>query len=163
MESNESDWLDRAESILDQLLKFTAQLAELEKDPQVDARALSIACVKRLDDLKQLIPQQLESLPEAAITQILEKMQNLYSRTQVCLEILEKKNNRVSAKLQCLSRKREGVMAYTTRRDPNPSISGQINRRPSRLLATAAQIWFYPLVDHSRLPVPPQVKSLFDR
>ncbi len=53
MESNEPCWMDQAESILDQLLKFTAQLAEFENDPQVDAKALSDACIRRLDDLKR--------------------------------------------------------------------------------------------------------------
>ena len=118
MESNESCWMDQAESILDQLLKFTAQLAEFENDPQVDAKALSNACIRRLEDLKQLMPQQRKNSREAS-TAVLEKMRDLYTRTQVCLEILERKNNRVSAKLQSLSRTKQAIGAYTTRPDRN--------------------------------------------
>ncbi len=118
MESNESCWMDQAESILDQLLKFTAQLAEFENDPQVDAKALSNACIRRLDDLKQLMPQE-RGNSRPASSEVLEKMRDLYTRTQVCLEILERKNNRVAAKLQSLSRTKQAISAYTTRRDRN--------------------------------------------
>jgi hypothetical protein len=118
MESNGSCWMDQAESILDQLLKFTAQLVELETDPQVDARALSNACIRRLDELKQLMPQQRKNSREAS-TEVLEKMRDLYTRTQVCLEILERKNNRVAAKLQSLSKTKQAIGAYTTRPDRN--------------------------------------------
>ncbi len=113
MESNGSCWMDQAESILDQLLKFTAQLAEFEKDPQVDAKALSDACVRRLDDLKRLMPQKLKNSPVAR-NEVLEKMRDLYTRTQVCLEILERKNNRVAAKLQSLSKTSQAISAYTS-------------------------------------------------
>ncbi len=118
MESNGTCWMDQAETILDQLLKFTAQLAELETDPQVDAKALSNACIRRLDDLKQLMPQQRKSSREAS-SAVLEKMRDLYTRTQACLEILERKNNRVAAKLQSLSRTKQAISAYTTRQDRN--------------------------------------------
>ena len=111
MKSNGSDWLDRAESILDQLLKFTAQLAEIEQDPEVDAKALTFACAQRLDDLKRLIPQDLKTLPPAK-NEILEKMHELYSQTQVCLEVLGKKSSRAAAKLQCLTKKKRAIMAY---------------------------------------------------
>ena len=110
--------MDQAESILDQLLKFTAQLAEFENDPQVDAKALSDACIRRLDDLKRLMPKESEN-SQVARSQILEKMRDLYVRTQVCLEILESKNNRVAAKLESLSRTRHAVTAYTTRQGHN--------------------------------------------
>ena len=118
MESNESCWMDQAESILDQLLKFTAQLAEFENDTQVDAKALSNACIRRLDDLKQLIPQERGNSRPAG-SEALEKIRDLYSRTQVCLEILERKNNQVAAKLQSLSGTRQAISSYTTRRDRN--------------------------------------------
>lgn len=116
MESNESCWIDQAESILDQLLKFTAQLAEFENDPQVNVKALSNACIKRLDDLKQLLPQDLRS-SQASNSEVLDKMRDLYARTQVCLEILERKNSRVAADLQSLARTRQAVSAYGTRRN----------------------------------------------
>ena len=64
--------MDQAESILDQLLKFTAQLAEFENDPQVDAKALSNACIRRLEDLKQLMPQQ-RGNSRAASSEVLER------------------------------------------------------------------------------------------
>ena len=118
MGSNESCWMDQAESILDQLLKFTAQLAEFEDDPQVDAKALSSACIRRLDDLKRLMPPELGNSP-AAKSQVVEKMRDLYIRTQACLQILESKNNRVAAKLQSLSRTRQAVTAYTARKGCN--------------------------------------------
>jgi CRP-like cAMP-binding protein len=105
--------MDQAESILDQLLKFTGQLAELENDPQVDAKALSDACIRRLDDLKRLMPQKRRNSPVAG-SEVLEKMRDLYTRTQVCLEILERKNNRVAARLQSLSRTRQAISAYNT-------------------------------------------------
>jgi hypothetical protein len=115
MESNGSDWLDCAESILDQLLKLTAQLAEIEKDPEVDAKALSDACAQRLDDLKRLIPQDLKGLPPAK-NEVLEKMHDLYSQTHVCLEILGKKSSRAAARLQLLTKKKRAIMAYSGQR-----------------------------------------------
>ena len=51
--------------------------------------------------------------------QVLEKMRDLYARTQVCLEILERKNNRVAAKLESLSKTKQAVTAYTTRQGHN--------------------------------------------
>jgi hypothetical protein len=116
MKNNGSDWLDCAESILDQLLKFTAQLAEIEQDPEVDAGALTAACAKRLDDLKQLIPQNMTSLPTSG-NEILEKMRSLYSQTQVCLEVLGKKSTQASVKLQCLTKKRRAMMAYSGQKE----------------------------------------------
>ncbi len=114
MESNGSGWLDNAESILDQLLKFTAQLAECGNDPQVDARALADACAKRLEELKQAMPRdQKDSL--AAKTQVLGKMRELYTRTQVCLEILERKSNKAAAELRSLSKAKLAITAYNTR------------------------------------------------
>jgi hypothetical protein len=110
--------MDQVESILDQLLKFTAQLAELENDPGVDAKALSDACIMRLDDLKRLVPQDLKS-SAASANEVLEKMRNLYARTQVCLEILERKNNRVTAKIQSLSKTKQAIGAYGARRGHN--------------------------------------------
>ena len=118
MESNESCWMDQAESILDQLLKFTAQLEELENDPQVDAKALSEACSRRLDDLKKLMPHAMGS-SETTGSEVLEKMRDLYARTQVCLKILKSKRNRVAAELQSLARTKQAVNAYTTGRSSN--------------------------------------------
>ncbi len=115
MKSNESCWMDQAESILDQLLKFTAQLEEFENDPQVDAKALSDACIRRLDDLKRLTRQDLRS-SQAAKSEVLGKMRDLYARTQVCLDILERKRNRVAAELQSLTRTKQAINAYTIRR-----------------------------------------------
>ena len=114
MESNGSVGLDNAESILDQLLKFTAQLAECGNDPQVDAQALADACAKRLEDLKQVMPQDLKN-SLAAKTQVLGKMRDLQNRIQVCLEVLERKSNRVAAELQSLSRTKQAIVAYNTR------------------------------------------------
>jgi len=113
MESNQSGSLGNAEPILDQLLKFTAQLAECGHDPQVDAQALADACAKRLEDLKQVVPQDLKS-SLAAKTQVLGKMRDLYSRIQICLEILERKSNRAAAELQNLSRTKQAIVAYNT-------------------------------------------------
>jgi len=115
MKSNETCWMDQAESILDQLLKFTAQLEEFENDPQVDAKALSDACIRRLDDLKKLMPQDLES-SQASGTEVLEKMRDLYARTQACLKILERKKSRVASELQNLTRTKQAINAYTSRR-----------------------------------------------
>ncbi len=114
MKSNELDRLDHAESILDQLLKFTAQLAEIEQDPGVDARSLAQACTRRLDDLKRLMVPDLKDLQ--AKNELLEKMRELYSRTQVCLEILGRKSNRAATELQGLSRTKQAMSAYTGQR-----------------------------------------------
>ncbi len=73
MESKESCWEDRVESLLDQLLKFTAQLTELENDPQINAKALSGACIRRLNELKTLMPQNPKS-SLASENEVLEKM-----------------------------------------------------------------------------------------
>ena len=114
MKSNEPDWLDHAESILDQLLKFTAQLAEIEQDPGVDAKALAQACTRRLDDLKRIIAPDLKVLQ--ANNDVLEKMRELYSRTQVCLEILGRKSNRAATDLQGLTRTKQAMSAYSAQR-----------------------------------------------
>src|SRR5208283_3278403 len=111
MESNQSGSLENAECILDQLLKFTAQLAECGNDPQVDAKALADACAKRLEELKQVMPQDVKN-SLAAKTQVLGKMRDLYTRTQVCLDILERKSNKAAAELQNLSRARQAMDAY---------------------------------------------------
>ena len=103
MESNGSVGLDKAESILDQLLKFTAQLAACGNDPQVDAQALAEACGKRLEELKLAMPQDQKNTLAAKI-QVLGKMQDLYTRTQVCLEILQRKSNRAAAEVRSLSK-----------------------------------------------------------
>jgi len=118
MESKELCWVDQAASILDQLLKFTAQLAELENDPEVDAKALSNACAMRLEELKRLVPQDLKSSP-ASTNEVLGKMRDLYARTQACLDILERKNNRVAAKIQSLSKAKHAIGAYNARRGHN--------------------------------------------
>ena len=117
MKSDESCLLAQAESILDQLLKFTTQLAEVENDPQVNAKAISDACMMRLNELKQLLSPQntaKESFPQFK-SGILDKMRNLYGRTQICLEILERKNKRVVAEIQNLTRTRQAISAYRKR------------------------------------------------
>ena len=48
-----------------------------------------------------------------ANNEILEKMQDLYSQTQVCLEVLGKKSGQASAKLQCLTKRKRAMLAYT--------------------------------------------------
>jgi hypothetical protein len=48
---------------------------------------------------------------------MLEKMRGLYARTQVCLEILERKNKRVAAELQTLMKTRQAVGAYGAQRN----------------------------------------------
>ncbi|SPF46986.1 hypothetical protein SBDP1_620020 [Syntrophobacter sp. SbD1] len=111
MESKESCWEDRVESLLDQLLKFTAQLTELENDPQINAKALSGACIRRLDELKTLMPQNLKS-SLASENEVLEKMRSLYARTQVCLDILGRKNNQLANELQTLSRTKHAINSY---------------------------------------------------
>jgi len=111
MESNGSVGLDNAESILDQLLKFTAQLAECENDPQVGVQALADACGKRLEELKLAIPQDQKNTL-AAKTQVLGKMRDLYTRTQVCLGILQRKSNRAAAEVQGLSKAKLAITAY---------------------------------------------------
>ena len=110
MGNNGSGWLDNAEPILDQLLKFTAQLEECGNDLQVDTQAVADACTKRLEELKLAMPQDQKNTLAAKI-QVLGKMQDLYTRTQVCLEILQRKSNRAAAEFQSLSR---GKLAITT-------------------------------------------------
>jgi hypothetical protein len=114
MESNGLGWVDQAESVLDQLLKFTAQLAELENDPEVDAKAISDACIMRLEELKQLVPRDLKRSSDSA-NEILAKMRDLYARTQECLNMLERKNNHVTEKIRNLSRTKHAIAAYNVR------------------------------------------------
>ncbi len=66
---------------------------------EVDAKALSIACADCLDDLRRLMPQDVKSLMSAQ-NEVPKKMRELYSRTQICLEILEMKSNPAAAKLR---------------------------------------------------------------
>lgn len=116
MESNGSCWTVDAESILDQLLKFAAKLAEFENDPQVNIRALSDECAKRFEDLRRLVPNDFKH-SVAAGTEILEKMRALYARTQVCLDILHRKSDAVSASLQHLSKTKRAINAYGRRKN----------------------------------------------
>lgn len=116
MERNGSSWAAEADSLLDQLLQFATQLAEFENDPQVNIKALSEECTRRIEDLKRLIP---EDLIHSAATgcEILEKMRVLYERTQVCLDILHRKSDVVSASLKRLSKTKQAVNAYGCRRN----------------------------------------------
>ncbi len=114
MESNGSRWTVDAESTLDQLLQFAAQLAEYEKDPQVDIRALSDECARCTEDLKRLLPAELKK-SAAASGELLDKMRSLYERTQVCLDILRRKSDAVSASLQRLAKTKRAVNAYGCR------------------------------------------------
>ena len=116
MESNGSCLAVDAESILDQLLEFAAQLAECENDPQVDVRVLSDECAKRTEELKRLLANESKK-SAAASSGILEKMRALYERTQVCLDILQRKSDAVAAKIQHLSRTKQAVNAYSCRRN----------------------------------------------
>ena len=116
MESNGSCWTVDVESILDQLLKFASQLAEVENDPRVDVRALSEECASSLEELKRFLPGDFKN-STAAGAEILEKMRTLYSRTQVCLDILQRKGDLVSATLQRLSRTKQAVNAYSCRQN----------------------------------------------
>ncbi|MDR3567655.1 MAG: hypothetical protein P4L43_06465 [Syntrophobacteraceae bacterium] len=116
MESNASCLAVDAESILDQLLEFAAQLAEFENDPQVDIRALSDECAKRTEELKRLLSSDCKK-SAAARSGLLDKMRALYERTQVCLDILQRKSDVVTAKLQGLSRTKQAVNAYSCRRN----------------------------------------------
>ena len=52
--------------------------------------------------------------PLAAKTQVLGKMRELYTRTQVCLEILQRKSNRAAAELRSLSKAKLAITAYNT-------------------------------------------------
>jgi hypothetical protein len=61
------------------------------------------------------MPQDLKS-SRASTSGVLEKMRDLYARTQLCLEMLERKSNRVAAELQTLSRTRQAIDAYCARR-----------------------------------------------
>lgn len=116
MESNGSCWTADAGSILDQLLRFAAKLAELENNPQVDIRAMSHECIKHTEALKQLLPDDWKNSAPAD-SEILDKMRALYARTQVCLDVLHRRSEAVSAKLQRLSRTKQAVNAYGCRRN----------------------------------------------
>jgi len=111
MKSSGPDWLDSAEGIVDQLLKFTAQFAEIEQDPGVNARALADACGRRLEDLKQLLPNDLSCLREER-NELLEKLRELYGQTQVCLKILEKKSVKAGTKVHSLTKTKRALGAY---------------------------------------------------
>ncbi len=115
MESNGSCWAAEADSILDQLLKFATQLAEFENDPQVNIKALSEECTRRIEDLKRLVPEDF-IYSAATGSEILEKMRALYERTQACLDILHRKRDAVSASLKRLSKTKQAVNAYGSRR-----------------------------------------------
>ncbi|MGC9195280.1 MAG: hypothetical protein ACP5IL_07485 [Syntrophobacteraceae bacterium] len=114
MERNGSCWTVDAETILDQLLQYAAQLAEFENDPRIDIRALSDECTKRTEALKQVIPAKLDNFAEAD-SEVLDKMRTLYTRTQDCLSMLHQKSNAVSVKIQRLSKTRQAVKAYGKR------------------------------------------------
>ena len=116
MESNGSGRAVDAESILDQLLDFAAQLAEFENDPQVDIRALSDECARRTEELKRILGNDSKNAA-AQSSGVLEKMRALYERTQVCLDILQRKSDLVATKLQGLSRTNKAVNAYNRRRN----------------------------------------------
>jgi hypothetical protein len=114
MKSNGSCWTSDAETILDQLLQFAAQLAEFENDPGIDIRAISDECTKLTEALKQVIPAEIDDFVEAD-SEVLDKMRSLYTRTQDCLRMLHQKSNAVSARIQRLSKTRQAVKAYGNR------------------------------------------------
>ncbi len=119
MRNNESVCQDPAEAILDQLLKFTTQLAAAETDPEVDVKAISEACAGRIEDLKRLLPNDLRGSPVANKTnhqppdsKLIDKIRDLHSRTKTCLEILERKKTRAAAGMHDLSRTKQAITAY---------------------------------------------------
>ncbi|MHC1725818.1 MAG: flagellar protein FliT [Syntrophobacteraceae bacterium] len=101
---------EEAASILDQLLKYTKQLASFDADPKVNVAALSEACGRRLDDLKQVLPHCLKNSPGSP--QLLDKIRDLRDQTQLCTDLLEKEMEKTSNNIQALSKSRKAIGAY---------------------------------------------------
>ncbi len=102
------DRCDQATTILEQLLKYTRQLATFESDRQIDVAALSKACTERIGDLKQLLPEGgLSASPK-----VRELFRELHSQTQLCTELLEGELAKVASGIDCLSKTKRAVRAY---------------------------------------------------
>ena len=99
---------EQATAILEQLLKYTSQIAAFENDREVDVVALSKACSQRIEDLKQ-------SLPEGGVTansKVRELLRELHAKTEHCTELLEEELARIASDMDCLSRTKRAVSAY---------------------------------------------------
>lgn len=99
----------RATAILEQLLKYTKQLAAFENDPGVDVVALSQACTRRIEDLKTIMPDRLEDCPDAGLVKMVE---DLHSQTRHCTEMLERKLESTGYQLEGFSKRKKAISAY---------------------------------------------------
>ncbi len=102
--------LREAASILDQLLKYTEQLASFPLDPKVDVAALAEACGRRLNDLRQVLPRGLKDSPDAQPLQ--DRVRNLRHQTRLCTDLLQKEMARTGGNIQSLSKSKRAIGAY---------------------------------------------------
>jgi len=116
-----ADWFEEASGILAQLMKYTEQLAGCENDPNVDVRALSKACDRRLAELKKILSKSARAPSETTMktgqvpntnTKLIEMIRELHLQIQRCKEILEKKRARVADELQSMSKTKRAIRAY---------------------------------------------------
>ena len=99
---------EQATAILEQLLKYTSQIAAFENDRGVDVNALSKACTQRIEDLKQLLPQGGLS----ANARVRELFRELQTQTQHCTELLEGELEKIASGIDCLSTTKRAIRAY---------------------------------------------------
>ena len=99
---------EQAAAILEQLLKYTRQLAAYENDRQVDVHALSEACGQRIEDLKLMLPEGGLS----ANSKLRELFRELHAQTQLCTELLEVELARIASGIDNLSKTKRAIRAY---------------------------------------------------
>jgi hypothetical protein len=102
--------IEQATAILEQLLKYTSQLAAFENDREVDVGALSRACTQRIEDLKQLLPEGgLSTHPR-----VRELFRELHTQTQICTEMLEGELARIASGIDSLAKTKRAIRSYSS-------------------------------------------------
>jgi len=114
------DVYKEAAPILEQLLKYTKQLASYETDPSVDVVALSRACGRRIEDLKKILPEQVGCLSGMRTgggtpprdERLAAMLEELFRQTAVCSKIFEKERSKAASQMEGIVRSRRAIKAY---------------------------------------------------
>ncbi|MCE5334555.1 MAG: hypothetical protein LLG06_08170 [Desulfobacteraceae bacterium] len=98
-----------ATQIFEQLMKYTAQLANYESDPRIDVVALSRACNRRIQELKGILSDSAPPNRDPRFDGMLEELQR---QAQICSDILQKERSKLSSQMAFMTKSRRAVRAY---------------------------------------------------
>ncbi|MEN6438096.1 MAG: hypothetical protein ABFD97_05895 [Syntrophobacter sp.] len=96
--------------ILAQLLSYTRQMSAYDKNPDINVAALTSACEQRLEDLKKVLPQALESMKDKSSIQ--GSVRAVQAQLILSMDVVEKAKAEASRQLIGLSKTRHAIRAY---------------------------------------------------